>query len=73
MIKEVSQQVSQKVSQEWREVKGGLGGFGSLSARRSWDRLKQEGLTDVTHLGEKHFKFSVLSNGLFKEFSLLRR
>src|SRR5260221_10277719 len=62
-----------RYSHEWREVKGGLGGFGSLSARRSWDRLKQEGLTDVTHLGEKHFKFSVLSNGLFKEFSLLRR
>ena len=65
--------VSPGVSPEWHEDKGGLRWFRALSAKGSWDRLKQEGLTDVTHLGEEHFKFSVLSNGLLKEFSLLGR
>ena len=61
------------VSQEWREVKGGLGWFSALSANGSWDRLKEEGLTDIAHLGQEQFEFSVLSNGLLKEFSLLGR
>jgi hypothetical protein len=66
--------LSQKgVSQEWHEDKGNLGWFGSLSAKGSWDGLKQEGLTDVTHLGEERCKFSLLSDGLFKEFGLLGR
>ena len=54
---------NQMDSDEWHEDKGGLRWFRALSAKGSWDRLKQEGLTDVTHLGEEHFKFSVLSNG----------
>ena len=65
--------VSQWVSQEWREVKGGLGWFSTLSANWSWDRLKEEGLTDIAHLGQEQFEFSVLSNGLLKELSLLGR
>jgi hypothetical protein len=35
--------------------------------------LEQEGLTDVAHLGEEHFQFSMLSNGLFKELGLVGR
>jgi hypothetical protein len=69
----VEKGVSQGVSQEWREVKRGLGWFSTLSANGSWDRLKEEGLTDIAHLGQEQFEFSVLSNGLLKEFSLLRR
>ena len=55
---------------EWREVKRGLGWFSTLSANGSGDRLKEEGLTDMAHLGQEQFEFSVLSNGLLKEFSL---
>jgi len=33
--------------------------------------LKEEGLTNIAHLGQEQFEFSVLSNGLLKEFSLL--
>jgi hypothetical protein len=68
-----SKGVSQGVSQEWREVKGGLGWFRSLSARGTWDRLKQEGLTDVAHLGKEQFQFSMLSNSVLKELGLVDR
>jgi len=60
-------------SPEWREDKGGLGWFRSFSPKGSWDRLKQESLTDEAHLCEKRFEFSVLCDGLLKEFSLLGR
>jgi hypothetical protein len=68
-----AKRVEKGVSQEWREVKRGLGWFSTLSANWSWDRLKEEGLTDIAHLGQEQFEFSVLSNGLLKEFSLLGR
>jgi hypothetical protein len=42
-------------------------------ARRYRGGLQEEALTDIAHAQEKSFEFSMLRNGLFKEFSLRGR
>jgi hypothetical protein len=67
------EQCRKGVSQEWREDKGDLGGFCSLSAGRSWDGADEDFMADGPHLFKERFEFTVLSNGLLEELGLLSR